>query len=267
MSTRQIVWKFEKRDINKVSDLIKKYTHHPFVEARRNRNIDRIGVLRFRRRDVVWKTMVGCLLTTQQKSGPNSHVKQFLQNRPDLLRFSKCARKRNLASYAEREITHHGLRRGHRIGLEIENDFRWLSGEGWAELKREFERLETPMAVEREREVARYVSQNLKGFGPKQSRNMLQWLGLTRYEIPLDSRIIKWLKDFGFPIPLSAQSLSDEEYYEFVLDSVQALCKRAKVFPCIFDAAVFVSVEDQGDERVRYTKWRHGSKRRIRVKR
>ena len=33
------------------------------------------------------------------------------------------------------------------------------------------------------------MSERLAGFGPKQARNLLQGLGLTRYEIPIDSRI------------------------------------------------------------------------------
>lgn len=94
-----------------------------------------------------------------------------------------------------------------------------------------------------EREVASFVSANFAGFGPKQSRNMLQWLGLTQHEIPLDSRVLKWLNKSGFPIRLSAQGLADEAYYCFVLDGIQELCGHAKVLPCIFDAAVFASFE------------------------
>lgn len=97
-----------------------------------------------------------------------------------------------------------------------------------------------------ERETASFISASLKGFGPKQSRNMLQWLGLTRHKIPLDSRMIKWLNNTGFPIRLAAQGLADEAYYCFVLDGIQELCKHAKVPPCIFDVAVFASFERKG---------------------
>jgi hypothetical protein len=34
-----------------------------------------------------------------------------------------------------------------------------------------------------------------KGVGPTQARNLLQSLGLTWYEIPLDSRVVRWLRD------------------------------------------------------------------------
>jgi hypothetical protein len=86
------------------------------------------------------------------------------------------------------------------------------------------------------------------GLGPKQSRNFLQCLGLTRYEIPIDSRITKWLNDFGFPVALGAAALSDPDYYAFVNDGVRELCKAAGTYPCVFDAVVFSRVDKGGWE-------------------
>ena len=52
-----------------------------------------------------------------------------------------------------------------------------------------------------------------KGIGPTRARNLLQSLGLTRYEIPLDSRVVRWLRDrLGWNIGM--ESLSRPEYYE-----------------------------------------------------
>jgi len=100
-----------------------------------------------------------------------------------------------------------------------------------------------------ERSAAQYIQEKLRGFGPKQSRNLLQTLGLTKFEIPLDSRVLKWLNTVGFPVPLSASALSDESYYSFVMDGVQELCAACGVFPCILDAAVFSSFDRAGGER------------------
>jgi hypothetical protein len=69
----------------------------------------------------------------------------------------------------------------------------------------------------------------------------MQSLGLTKYEIPIDSRITKWLNDFGFPVTLSANVLSDQNYYNFVLDGFQKLCSAAEIYPCVMDAAIFAS--------------------------
>jgi len=97
---------------------------------------------------------------------------------------------------------------------------------------------------EREREAARLLAENLEGIGPKQARNLLQSLGLTRFEIPLDSRVAGWLAGrLGWNIRIEA--LADRDYYEDLLDRVQASCERAGVLPTVFDAAVF---EEMGKE-------------------
>jgi hypothetical protein len=237
----RITWKIETRDVKRVRELVAEYEMHPIVSERRKRNVERIGLSVTK--NAVWKVIVGCLLTTQQKSGPNSRVGKFLRNESELLLFTACARKRKLASFAEAAISQYGLRRAPTIGGEIEANFRWLSDGGWVDFQRHLRKLRSGSSVEIEREAASFVSTNLAGFGPKQSRNMLQWLGLTQHEIPLDSRVLKWLNKSGFPIRLSAQSLADEAYYCFVLDGVQKLCSHAGVLPCIFDAAVFASFE------------------------
>jgi thermostable 8-oxoguanine DNA glycosylase len=83
----------------------------------------------------------------------------------------------------------------------------------------------------------------LKGFGPKQSRSLLQELGLTRYEIPIDVRITKWLNDFGFPVTLSGDASSDRNYYRFVSEGIRELCKACRIYPCLLDAAIFSSYD------------------------
>ena len=66
---------------------------------------------------------------------------------------------------------------------------------------------------------------------------------MTRYEIPIDSRITKCLNRFGFPLRLSAGSLADEDYYTFISDGIQTLCREAEILPCVLDAAIFVSFD------------------------
>ena len=94
--------------------------------------------------------------------------------------------------------------------------------------------------------MAKYIQDRFDGFGPKQSRNVLQALGLTRYEIPIDSRITDWLNEFGFPVRLSGDALSDRNYYNFVSDGIQILCEKCDVFPCVLDAAIFSSKDGDG---------------------
>jgi hypothetical protein len=120
------------------------------------------------------------------------------------------------------------------------------SGNWWATALAEVNSLVVPVTAGQERQIARFLQQLLLGFGPKQSRNLLQSLGLTRYETPIDSRITKWLNEFGFPAKLNATALADAGYYEFVLDGVQALCAKSDVFPCVLDAAIFASFDGDG---------------------
>ena len=96
------------------------------------------------------------------------------------------------------------------------------------------------------KEVADFIDDSFAGFGPKQARNLLQSLGLTRHEIPIDSRITKWLNEFGFPVRLSASALADPNYYCFVMDGFQALCRACEVAPCVLDAAIFASFDGGG---------------------
>jgi thermostable 8-oxoguanine DNA glycosylase len=101
-----------------------------------------------------------------------------------------------------------------------------------------------------ELESADFIDDTLKGFGPKQSRNLLQELGLTRYEIPIDSRITRWLNDFGFPVTLSADALSARNYYSFVSEGVRELCEACGIYPCLLDAAIFSSYDEEATSRL-----------------
>ena len=103
----------------------------------------------------------------------------------------------------------------------------------------ELERLRQNVGLEYERRAADFFDDRFWGLGPKQARNMLQMLGLTRFVVPIDSRIVKWMKDIGFPV--SGGGLGDRGYYEFLEDGLQLLCHACDVSPCILDAAVFAS--------------------------
>jgi thermostable 8-oxoguanine DNA glycosylase len=95
-----------------------------------------------------------------------------------------------------------------------------------------------------ERQHARILANKLIGFGPKQSRNFIQTLGLSKYEIPIDSRIIKWLNAFGFPLKISSIVLQDAYFYEYILDVIRELCDRAEIYPCMLDAVIFASFDN-----------------------
>ena len=241
----KILWYIDEKDIEKILTFYQKHCNNPFVQLRIKRNVERKNIS-VTKPDFFY-SMVACLITTQQRSGPGSAVTRFLNTRPFLLSYEQCINQNDVAKFVANTITAFGgLRRANRISSEIsENLFKLESGL-WGELSQFLSELQKGSTIKSERRAAEFIDISLKGFGPKQSRNLLQSLGLTRYEIPIDSRITKWLNKFGFPVTLSASALSDREYYNFISDGIQALCEKSGILPCVLDAVIFSSFDEGG---------------------
>lgn len=241
----QIIWKVEPEDVARVHTFFQAYAADPYVQERRRRNLaatkpplDKVAV---------WDALVGCLLTTQQRSGPQSAISRFMGKRPFPLGYDLCQRQENLEPWAYKTLTNFGgIRRTNILATEIQVNFTSLESGLWSEMLQMLDTLRQPHDALAERTAAEFIRSNFKGFGPKQSRNLLQWLGLTLYEIPLDSRIAKWLKEFSFPVQLSAAALSDPGYYNLISDGFQQLCLQSDLFPCLLDAAIFTSFDNGG---------------------
>lgn len=247
----KIEWIISNNDIELIQEFVRSQSDKTFVKNRITLNLERpIPSLN---KEIFWKSMVTCLLTTQQRSGPKSSVSIFANSEPFPLSYSICRFQDNLAEFVEGTITEFGgLRRGKSIGKEVNHNLNWLEREGWQEIEDYVESLlacrrRSPKPGDKhvERSAAYLAIDQLKGFGPKQSRNLWQDLGFTRYEIPIDSRITKWFNRNGFPIKLSANALSDSNYYDFVMDGIQELCHRSEVLPCVVDAAIFTSFDEE----------------------
>ncbi len=188
--------------------------------------------------------MVGMRLTSQQKSGPESHVARFIRRKPFPLAYATCRSNANAARFISGVLKRTGgIRFTERIGIELAANLRALDAGEWKQTEAVLAQLRASDARRVEAEAADYIQDTFLGFGPKQARNLLQALGLTRYEIPIDSRVTGWLNRFGFPVHLSAGALADRHYYRFVMDGIQVLCERAEVMPCILDAAIFASFD------------------------
>lgn len=187
------------------------------------------------------------LLTTQQPSGPKSAVNRLLSSDPFLLSYANCRASNQVAQFAtETLIAFGGIRRHGIIGAELEENLTKLESELWPTVLANLNALCMSTNREAERAAADFLNHTMKGLGPKQARNLLQALGLTQHEIPIDSRVAKWLNDSGFPVPLSAKALADRDYYCFVLDGLQRLCDAAGESPCVLDGAVFASFDGDG---------------------
>lgn len=241
----RIVWQIDDGDIARVKGFLDLHRDDPFVKSRIATNLggDKPPVSRER----FWEVMIACLLTTQQRSGPGSPVTRFISTSPFRLRHELCRGRADLDVFVAGVLGEFGgLRRSTTIGREAKANSEYLENGGWQATSDVLERVRSHPCPEAERDAARFVDEKFKGFGPKQSRNLLQGLGLSRYEVPIDSRITKWLNEFGFPIRLTASALSDRHYFEFVSDGFQRLAEASGVAPCVLDAAIFSSFDGGG---------------------
>ena len=206
----QILWKVSQEDVDKVKSFVSQHENNFFVQTRIRRNVNgqREPVLI----DAFWEHHVACLATTQQRSGPGSNVNTFVNSRSFILNYSACIEKGDsLETDAQQELSNFRLRRSNTIAKEISQNIKFIC-KHWSEIKHSLDQIGLDAYVESERKAANNIQANLRGFGPKQSRNLLQSLGITRFEIPIDSRITKWLNKFGFPVRLTAATLADSNY-------------------------------------------------------
>lgn len=222
-------------------EFVERHRDHNIVKRRIARNLQHIDVAISKGR--FWRTLVGCLLTTQQRSGAGSRVSSFLATDDNMFGLDYCSRAKNLPKTVKETLSKYGLRRTERIAEEIDGAVNWLKEHGWPAVKSQLDSISSYTSAKKERAVACFLQEHFKGLGPKQSRNLIQWMGLSKYEIPLDSRTVKVLRDLKFPVPLSAAALSDEDYYCFIEDGIQQLMAKIDVYPCVFDACAFASLE------------------------
>ena len=238
----KLTWEIEDSDVARVKAFYREHEYNEFVVHRRETNVEG-DTPKFSRPDF-WKAMVSCLLTTQQRAGPNSAVSRFSGARTFPLNYKRCREQRNLERFARETLGGFGgIRRSNRLADEIQHNFAYLESGGWAEVRNVIARLRRNRTQRAEIRAADFIDDNLKGFGPKQSRNLLQGLGLTRYEIPIDSRITRWWNDYEFPVVLSAVALADRNYYGLVSQGFRKLCDACRIYPCLLDAAIFSSYD------------------------
>jgi hypothetical protein len=241
----ELIWTMDKDKCAYLRSFVASQMESPFVRARVRRNLvsppASVSVNAF------WEVLVACLLTSQQRSGPDSPVSRFLLTAPFPLSYDFCLQQGDPATAAEDILGEFGgIRFKSRISGQLRQNLIALREGLWERTDQVLRGLYRNESPTEERRAAEYMAARFAGIGPKQSRNLLQGLGLTRYEIPIDSRIIKWLNAFGFPIVLSSAGLSDPHYYNMVSDGIQAVCRQCDILPCIFDAAVFSSYDGDG---------------------
>ena len=150
-----------------------------------------------------WRAMVCMRLTSQQRSGPRSHIARFVALSDFPLSYAATLEASRVDRFIAKTLrSAGGIRFCDSIGRDLADNLVSLEGGQWMPTLALCNSLAEDPGLEREIEVADFVDDRFKGFGPKQARNLLQALGLTRYEIPIDSRMIRWLNRNGFPLHL-----------------------------------------------------------------
>lgn len=106
-----------------------------------------------------WKQMVGCLLTTQQRSGPISPVSRFNGTHPFPLNYTECKRQRRLEIFVRKTLADFGeIRRSTKIAEEINYNFRWLERDGgWREVEEQTEKLRHNRTQKSEIRAAEFI--------------------------------------------------------------------------------------------------------------
>ncbi len=236
----KLQWQIDDKDVVRVKELVAGQAGNALIRARQERNLAKAKPAVTKER--FWRAMVSMRLTTRQKSGPESHVARFIRLKPFPVTYAVVHQARDPSVLIAKVLRKAGgIRFADKIASELARNLESLEDGLWTDTLVQCNRLTQLVPRDVEIEVARHIQEHFLGFGPKQSRNLLQSLGLTRYEIPIDSRLTDWLNEFGFPVRLTATALGDDNYYRFISDGIQALCERSGVLPCIFDAAVFAS--------------------------
>ena len=236
-----INWNITQTDIDRVKKVVAD-NDNAFLKSRHLRNVKKQNIVIDKNKII--KSMIMCLLTSQQRSGPNSKVGKFLRLDPFPITNQVLIEENNLEEFIKVTLQQNGLTRYvNRISSFFTVNYREITKNNWS-LIATLQGLLNSDSKQEERNIADKLAHDFHGFGPKQARNFLQAQGLTKYEIPIDSRITNWLKDFGFPVTLTPSSLGDIGYYHFVSDGIQQLCEKAKIYPCILDAAIFSSFDN-----------------------
>ena len=198
-------------NIKAAREIVEQKRDTPFFQRRYRRNV--LNRPQEFHREAFWKQMVVCMCTSVQPSGPNSRLSRFVRENPFPLSLDRSERMADLTAEAGAILSSRGLRFGPKIAEQIIANLAVLQTGMWETVAEQFTRLARfPVGslpegrIAEERRAARSVMGRrggLAGFGPKQARNLWQCLGVTLYEIPLDSRICGWLN--GLPSPFQIE--------------------------------------------------------------
>ena len=102
----KINWQVTKRDVEKVKRFVAEHRDNPFVQSRLERNIE--NPPKRMSKASIWHAMVTCVLTTQQRSGPDSPVSRFSRQKSYPLAYKRCIAEPDLQAFILETLTDYG---------------------------------------------------------------------------------------------------------------------------------------------------------------
>jgi thermostable 8-oxoguanine DNA glycosylase len=237
----ELIWKVSDSDIIRIRDFVKKH-ENPNVEKIINKNINHFD--RIIDKDSLLRAMLICLMSSETDSYPESKIEQVFSKKPFLLSSQYLFKVTNIELAFQEAFQTFGINKYlKKVPKYFSTNFDFLVETDW-DLESEINRsLEHELTKYDERKLADIVDRSFKGFGSKEARNFLLALGVTKYEIPIDYKLIKWLNNFDFPIKFSNIALQDILFYHFVSDGIQKLCEISEIYPCVLYASIISSYE------------------------
>ncbi|MFN8210166.1 MAG: hypothetical protein U0T33_04280 [Bacteroidales bacterium] len=232
----ELIWKLSDTDISKIRDFVKSCDAE---EVRKviDRNVKHIDI--DIDRDSMLRTMLNCLLPRESGSLSISRLDQSFSKKPFLLTYKYLSGLSHREEAFREIFLESGITKyADRIPKYFASNFDYLERTGW-DLETEIKNaLGKALSKNEERKLADLVDRSFKGFGSKEARCFLFNLGVTKYEIPIDSKIINWLEKSGFPLKFTNAALQDILFYHFISDGIQKLCEVSEVYPCVLYTAV-----------------------------
>ena len=114
----ELEWKINSTDIQKIKRFVEEQKNNSFVINREFRNLATSKSTI--KKEEAWQVLIGCLLSTQQRSGPESYINRFYSLKPFPLSYGVCLNKDDVRNYCFNVLTNFGgIRRTNKIAEEI----------------------------------------------------------------------------------------------------------------------------------------------------
>lgn len=156
---RQKKWVVTSAVVRQVKSLVEQQQDTPFVRQRVRRNL--AGVKPAVEKAEFWKQLVVCILTSRQRSGPDSPVSRLSRTEPFPLSYQTCAGQPDLVKYVKGQLAKFGVTRfTEKIPAFLKADLEEFDLGLWERTSVELEELRLHQDQRTERRAATFIEVN-----------------------------------------------------------------------------------------------------------